>query len=147
MIISNRWHITRMRPDRGDNAEIVVSTAKEGLFKGLSTQITNTVPFHAVIAKIIYMSSMKKEDIHAFHDALVTLIDNNLRIMCPLEIAIADGLDWARDSGCTQQVGTADWFAKGVAETSASFKGRTITQINKEQQQVRRVNNDGRTTL
>lgn len=133
MIISNRWHVTRMRPDRGDYAEIVVSTAKEGIFKGLSTQITNTKPFHSIIAKIIYVPAMNKEAIHSVHDSLVTLIESNLQIMCPLEIAIADGLDWVRASGCALQIVASDWFTQGVAKTLASFKGRTITQINREE--------------
>lgn len=132
MIISNRWHVTRMRPDRGDYAEIIVSTAKEGLFKGLSTQITNTKPFHSVIAKIVYLPAMNKEAIHTVHDSLVTLIDQNLQIMCPLEIAILDGLDWVKASGCSQQIIVSDWFEQGVRQSVASFKGRTITQINRD---------------
>jgi hypothetical protein len=131
MFIGKRtFHMARMRPDRGDNAEIVVSTAKEGLFKGLSTWIRNTVPFDAMTAKIFYMPAMNRKAIHQAHDALIELIENNLKIMCPLEIAIIDGLGWIKSTGCTHQIVVADWFTRAITENLASYSGRTVTQIN-----------------
>lgn len=135
MIIGNRFlHVATLRPDRGDNAEIVISCAKEGLFKGLSTCIRNTLPFNAMIAKIIYMPSMNRKAIHHANDALVDLIENNLKIMCPLEVAIIDGLGWIKSTGCTLRIVVADWFTQGIKENLASYKGRTATQINAEDQ-------------
>lgn len=136
MIIGNRFfHIARMRPHRGDNAEIVISCAKEGLFKGLSTCIRKTLPFNAMIAKIIYMPAMNRKAIHHANDALVDLIENNLKIMCPMEVAIIDGLGWIKSTGCTLQIVVADWFTQAITENLASYKGRTVSQINTGDQQ------------
>lgn len=128
-------HVARMRPYRGDNTEFVVSTAKEGLFKGLSTLVTNTIPFKSIIAKIFYMPAMNRKAIHLAHDALVDLIESNLEMMCPVEVSIVDGLGWIKSTGCTQQIVVADWFTQAIMENLSFYKGRTLTQINTGDQQ------------
>lgn len=78
--------ITRMA---WNDLEFVVSTAKEGLLKGLTTCVQ--MPKGNVAIKIFYMPSMNTPAIHLIHKQLVDSIEENLAEGMHLAI-ILDGL-------------------------------------------------------
>jgi hypothetical protein len=63
----------------GANGAYVVSTAKEGVFSGLSTMIfesaTPPVGDRKLLAKLIYTKSLTKNDIRELHKELVEKLD------------------------------------------------------------------------
>ena len=79
----------------------VISTAKEGLLKGLTTYVTLS---GNRIAKIFYMPSMNKPAIHAIHNMLVESIEENLKAGGHLAVTLHDLLLSLRDSQYTQEV-------------------------------------------
>ena len=82
--------ITRMRD--GD-VDFVISTAKEGLFKGLTTCV-NLPPGNLAI-KIFYMPSMTKDAIHLIHKQFVETVEENLQKNVHLAVildSLADSL-------------------------------------------------------
>ena len=91
--------ITRMSD--GD-VQFVISTAKEGLLKGLTTCVQ--LPTGTTAAKVFYMPSMNKPAIHAIHNMLVESIEENLKAGGHLAIVIHDLLLSLRDSQYTQEV-------------------------------------------
>jgi len=56
--------------------DFAISTAKEGVFKGLTTYVQ--IPVHNLAAKIFYMPSMNKQAIHLLHEKLVLFIEEQL---------------------------------------------------------------------
>ena len=57
----------------------VVTTAKEGIFKGLSTMVTEVDQYRNPVpcAKFLYPSSVGKEDRWALHRQIAEFIDNH----------------------------------------------------------------------
>jgi len=59
-----------------ENFYVTVSTAKEGVFKGLSTMIYKGMyPFGEMCAKFLYPRSMAKSDRHRLHDTIASGLD------------------------------------------------------------------------
>lgn len=114
MIVSNRKYpfgsiITLMRT--GD-LEFAVSTAKEGVFKGLTTYVQ--IPVHSLAAKIFYMPSMNKQAIHLLHEKLVLFIEERLNSGYPLALIIDGALRMIKEDGYALEIVTADWLKEMV---------------------------------
>ncbi len=110
MIVSNRKHafgsiITLMR---GGELDFAISTAKEGVFKGLSTCVQ--IPVYNVAAKIFYIPSMNKQAIHLLHEKLVMFIEEQLNSGYPLALVIDGALSMIKEDGYALEIVTADWF-------------------------------------
>jgi hypothetical protein len=103
--------ITLMRTGELDFA---ISTAKEGVFKGLTTYIQ--IPVHNIAAKIFYMPSMNKQAIHLLHEKLVMFIEEQLNSGYPLVLIIDLALKMIKECGYTLEIVTANWFKDLVSE-------------------------------
>jgi|GEM_PF-5883537 hypothetical protein len=91
--------ITRMRDD---DVDFVVSTAKEGILKGLTTCIQLPTGRNAI--KIFYMPSMSKEAIHLIHKQFVESVEENLKANGHLAVILVQLAESLRASGYTQEV-------------------------------------------
>ena len=91
--------ITRMAD--GD-VEFVISTAKEGLLKGLTTCVQ--LPRGKNVVKIFYMPSMNKDAIHMVHKELVTCVEENLRANGHLAVILVQLAESLRASPYAQEV-------------------------------------------
>lgn len=116
MIKSNRKYpfgtiITLMRAGEVDFA---ISTAKEGVFKGLTTYVQ--IPVKNLAAKIFYMPSMNKEAIHLLHERLVTFIEGQLNEGYSLVAIIDIALRMIKEDGFALEILTADWFKDMVSQ-------------------------------
>jgi hypothetical protein len=116
MIKSNRKYpfgtiITLMRA--GD-VDFAISTAKEGVFKGLTTYVQ--IPVKNLAAKIFYMPSMNKQAIHLLHEKLVTFIEEQLSEGYSLVAIIDFALRMIKEDGFTLEIVTAEWFKDLVSQ-------------------------------
>ena len=91
--------ITRMSDG---NVEFVISTAKEGLLKGLTTCVQ--LPPGTNIIKIFYMPSMNNEAIHLIHKQFVESVEENLQANGHLAIILDQLAESLRTSGYAQEV-------------------------------------------
>jgi hypothetical protein len=110
MIKSNRKYpfgtiITLMR---AGEIEFAISTAKEGVFKGLTTYVQ--IPVHNLAAKIFYIPSMNKQAIHFLHEKLVLFIEEQLNEGHHLPVIIDFALKMIKEDGYALEIVTADWF-------------------------------------
>ena len=103
--------ITSMRTGEVDFS---ISTAKEGVFKGLTTCVQ--IPTRNVAAKIFYMPSMNKKAIHLVHEALVNSIEEGLNVGYPLVTIIDVALRKIKEDGYALEIATADWFKDLVSQ-------------------------------
>ena len=91
--------ITRMSD--GD-VEFVISTAKEGILKGLTTCVQLPPGRNAI--KIFYMPSMNKEAIHLIHKQFVESVEENIKAGCHLAIILNQLAESLRASDYAQEV-------------------------------------------
>ncbi|MEI7912928.1 MAG: hypothetical protein WCK77_25175 [Verrucomicrobiota bacterium] len=91
--------ITRMSDGE---VEFVISTAKEGVLKGLTTYVQ--LPPGNNAAKVFYMPSMNTQAIHSIHNMLVESIEENLKAGTHLAILLVTLLESLRDSVYTREV-------------------------------------------
>jgi hypothetical protein len=104
MILSQRKYpfgtiITRMSDG---NIEFVISTAKEGILKGLTTYIQ--VPQGNNVVKIFYMPSMNKDAIHQIHNMFVESVEDNLKAGVHLAVILCELAESLRASPYAQEV-------------------------------------------
>ena len=102
--------------------EFTISTAKEGLFKGLSTYVQ--IPTMNLAAKVFYMPSMNKDAIHCVHQCLVECIEENLVMWDSqprLVIIVNAFLEMLKERGHALQVLKADWFKAEVTLCSMDY--------------------------
>lgn len=91
--------ITRMSDG---NVDFVVSTAKEGILKGLTTCVQLPPGRNAI--KIFYMPSMSKEAIHLIHKQFVESVEENLKAGGHLAIILDQLAESLRVSSYAQEV-------------------------------------------
>ena len=91
--------ITRMSDG---NVEFVVSTAKEGILKGLTTCVQ--LPQGNNVIKVFYMPSMNKDAIHQIHKMFVDSVEENLNAGVHLAIILCDLAASLRESPYAQEV-------------------------------------------
>jgi hypothetical protein len=91
--------ITRMSD--GD-VEFVVSTAKEGILKGLTTCVQ--LPRGKNVIKVFYMPSMNKDAIHQIHKMFVDSVEENLKAGVHLAIILCDLASSLKESPYAQEV-------------------------------------------
>ena len=104
MILSQRKYpfgtiITRMSDS---SVEFVVSTAKEGILKGLSTCVQ--LPPGTNVVKVFYLPSMNKDAIHQIHKMFVDAVEENLTAGVHLAIILCDLAESLRVSAYAQEV-------------------------------------------
>ncbi|MEJ2697567.1 MAG: hypothetical protein P8013_13090 [Candidatus Sulfobium sp.] len=91
--------ITRMSDG---HVEFVISTAKEGLLKGLTTCVQ--LPQGNNVIKVFYMPSMNKDAIHQIHKMFVDSVEENLKEGVHLAVILCELGDSLRESPYAQEV-------------------------------------------
>ena len=91
--------ITRMS---WNDLEFVVSTAKEGLLKGLTTHVQ--IPRDNTAIKIFYMPSMNTPAIHLIHKQFVDSIEENLAEGMHLAIILDELVKSLKDHNIAQEI-------------------------------------------
>lgn len=116
--------ITRMTDGK---IEFTISTAKEGVFKGLTTYVwLPSTPTRNLAAKIFYMPSMNKHAIHVLHNGFVAFIDEFLNRQCSLHLVIDIGLKKLKDEGYALEIVTSDWFKSIVYSLINDMANRKV---------------------
>ena len=82
--------------------DFVISTAKEGLLKGLTTCVQ--LPPGTTIIKVFYMPSMNKEAIHQIHKMFVESVEENLNANGHLAVILTQLAESLRASPYAQEV-------------------------------------------
>ncbi len=91
--------ITRMSD--GD-VEFVISTAKEGLLKGLTTCVQ--LPKGNNVIKVFYMPSMNNDAIHQIHKMFVESVEENLNANGHLAVILVQLAESLRATPYAQEV-------------------------------------------
>ncbi len=91
--------ITRMS---NGSVEFVVSTAKEGILKGLTTCVQ--LPRGNTIIKVFYMPSMNNDAIHQIHKMFVEPVEENLNANGHLAVILLQLAESLKASPCAQEV-------------------------------------------